>query len=279
MLRQRLSRLPESLVLAVAVLAPSCGRPIDPAVTEMAPTGADPRPPETEGSAPAEPEGAPASGDRDAAPWPPMAVEGAPEDIIWLCDAITDDAVLAAAYEGPKMPPGYYEDAPEEGAWPVWAKGCADDMEATIEGAQVEANASSGWLTGETRTTPYFHEVDIALSGGMYTIYYRKTRCDYWNGTMLGGEAAEGALSQLAVYLWYSVWAITGGYSVVDVIVGEASGAQSVALCEVRTWFAYCGQCDSIALVQSAYKLAPDGKVWLSQDPATLRVVNGHCDK
>ncbi|HZF51999.1 MAG TPA: hypothetical protein VE093_25275 [Polyangiaceae bacterium] len=211
------------------------------------------------------------------APGPSSAVS-APEPAR-RCDDLTNDEVLAAVYGGPKVPAGYYSEETSAGVWAVWGSGCGADLAAVRGAATDYAESSAGSLTGAERTTPLFHEVDIELLDGLYTIHYRKTRCDYFDGSSLAGEPSAAALSQLAVYLWYSKWAITGGYHVVLGSPGAGpNGERAFTLCETRTTFGDCGVCDEIALLRSTYTLAEDGSVTLPKEPELVRSIQGECD-
>jgi hypothetical protein len=197
------------------------------------------------------------------------------------CADLTDEEVLAAVYGGPKVPEGYYADEASAGAWAVWGSGCGADLKGVRDAATVYAESSAGSLTGAERTTPLFHEVDIDLVDGLYTVHYRKTRCDYFDGSSLGGEPSADALSQLAVYLWYSKWAITGGYHVVLGIPGagaKEAGERTFTVCEARTTFGDCGACDEIALLSSTYALAEDGSVTIPSELELVRPIKGECD-
>lgn len=87
-------------------------------------------------------------------------------------------------------------------------------------------------------------------------------------------------MSQLAVYLWYSNWAITGGYHVVFGSPGTGSdGERTFTLCEARTKFGDCGACDEIALLSSKYALAADGSVTIPSEFEFVRPIKGECDE
>jgi hypothetical protein len=79
--------------------------------------------------------------------------------------------------------------------------------------------------------------------------------------------------------LWYSKWAITGGYHVVLGSPGAGpNGERAFTLCETRTTFGDCGVCDEIALLRSTYTLAEDGSVTLPKEPELVRSIQGECD-
>lgn len=196
------------------------------------------------------------------------------------CADLTDEEVLAIVYGGPKVPAGYYSDEASAGAWAVWGSGCGADLDAARAAAIVYAESSAGSLTGVERTTPLFYEVDIQLLDGLYTIHYRKTRCDYFDGTSLAGDPSVAALGQLAVYLWYSKWAITGGYHVILGAPGmDKDGATTFTLCEARATFGDCGACDEIALLSSTYTLVEDGSVTIPSELELVRPIQGECDE
>jgi hypothetical protein len=222
---------------------------------------------------------APEANEKEAPGDPESAAATAPQPAR-SCADLSDEEVLAAVYGGPKVPAGYYADEASAGAWAVWGSGCGADLGAVRDAAMVYAESSAGSLTGVEKSTPLFHEVDIELLDGLYTIHYRKTRCDYFDGSSFGGEPSAAALSQLAVYLWYSKWAITGGYHVVLGSPGTGKdGARTFTLCEARTTFGDCGVCDEIALLSSTYALAEDGSVTLPSEPELVRPIKGECDE
>jgi hypothetical protein len=204
-------------------------------------------------------------------------------EAIRSCEDLGNDEILAAVYGGPKVPAGFPLDELEvgdegEGAWPTWGKGCSASLDAARKDAEIEAEKSAGWLTGSERTTPYFHEIDIAISEGAYTIHFRKTRCDYFDGQKLAGEATPEALAELAVYLWYSRWSITNGYNALHGIHEEEDGALTFTLCEAQTSFGECGACDEVMLLQASYKLSKDGSVTLPEASQPIRMLVGSCD-
>jgi hypothetical protein len=271
---QKLSRM---ALFPAALLAQACVGSIESPDNEEAAQGVVSGAPSAAQDPSNPPEGASFVGDQSAVEPPPEVDTGAAAAIALHCEDIRDEDVLAAVYGGPKVPPGFYTDAPEEDAWATWGTGCVDDLNGLTKDAEIEAESSAGWLTGDARTTPYYHEMDIALAGGAYTIHYRKTRCDYFNGAKLGGEPSTDALGELAMYLWYSNWSITGGYNALAGIPVSAGGAHAFTLCETRTTFGDCGLCDDIAVFRSTYTLSSDGTVTLPEKPELVRLIKGHC--
>jgi hypothetical protein len=196
------------------------------------------------------------------------------------CADISDEDVLRAVYEGVKVPPGYYADAKETGAWAVWDKACAPDLESTRAAALAEADEVFGALTGAERTTPYFYEVDVALSGGAFTEHFRQTRCDYFDGSTLAGapHTSPEALAELAFYSWYARWANAAGYAAVLGVPGERDGGFTFTLCAAQTSFGECGACDTIALLESTYSMTKEGAVAQTSSPELVRLIHGECD-
>jgi hypothetical protein len=257
-----ISKLGKGIVLASALLVQACDGAIGEGEDALSPE------PSSTISAP-EAEGTPGD-EKSTAPT---------EQPARSCADLTDEEVLAAVYGGPKVPAGYYSDEVSPGAWAVWGSGCGADIGAAREDAVVYAKSSAGSLTGVERTTPLFHEVDIDLLDGLYTIHYRKTRCDYFDGSSLAGDPSDAALGRLAVYLWYSKYAITGGYHVLLGAPGTGKdGQRTFTLCEARTTFGDCGVCDSIDLLSSTYALAGDGTVTLPAELELVRPIKGECD-
>jgi hypothetical protein len=195
------------------------------------------------------------------------------------CADISDEDVLRAVYDGIKVPPGYFADAPETGAWAVWDKACAPDLESTRAAALAEAEEVFGELTGVERTTPYFYEVDIAQSGA-FTEHFRQTRCDYFDGSKLAGapHTSPEALAELAIYSWYARWANAAGYAAVGGVSGERDSGFTFTLCAAQTTFGECGACDTIALLESSYSMTKEGFVEQTSSPALVRLIHGRCD-
>ena len=263
------------LLLPIALLAQACVGSVGPTEeNELAQSGAREAPQAPEDPAAGQDEAASPKGDVEL---PPAIDAWVPAEAKKDCADISDEDVLAAVYGGPKVPPGFYVDEPEKDAWAMWGSGCAPDMASVTKDAAIEAESSAGALVGSSRTTPYFYEVDIALDVG-YTIHYRKTRCDYFDGAKLAGEASEDAIGELAMYHWYSTWAFTGGYHALGGVSRGDDGAYSFTLCEARVSYGDCGLCDDVALVRSTYTLAADGAVKLPGAPVLVRLFKGHCD-
>lgn len=266
-----LSKLGRGLAIASALLAQACVG----VVGEGEGNAEDALAPEAE----AEPSAPDAIVKDKDAPEEPKSAEPPAEQPARSCADLTDHEVLAAIYGGPKVPPGYFSDMPSAGAWGVWGSGCGTDLDAVRADALVYAESSAGSLSGAERTTPLFHEVDIAISDGLYTIHYRKTRCDYFDGATLSSEPSAEALGELAVYLWYSKWAVTGGYHALLGSPGTGEGGElTFTLCEARATFGDCGLCDEIALLSSTYALRADGTVTLPAAPELVRPIKGQCD-
>lgn len=232
------------------------------------------------------PEETPDEGDSEVALAPEQEVEEvkeeSPEPVAAVrCDELTDEQILAAVYDGPKVPEGYYSDLEdEENAWPTWGNGCAESLASAKESAQKHAT-SNGWkLTGKERTTDLFFETDMDVGGG-YTVHFRQTRCDYFDGERLGGapHASAEPLGKLAVYMWYSQWSITGGYNVVSGAGRTEGGMHSFTMCKVETTYGDCGACDQIVLLESTYGMDENGVVKQPEGAQPIRVIQGQCDQ
>lgn len=194
------------------------------------------------------------------------------------CADIVDQTLLDLVYaDGPKVPPGFYSDAPEAQASPQWRDPCSADLATTRQrAADVFAQ---GMLTGAERSTPWFHEVDVRLNGG-HVVHFRNTRCDYYDGETLAGAPHEDAeaLRFLAGYLWYTQFHNLHGAHVIGGSGAIGDAANFYALCHMQFVGGDFGLCDEITLHERTFRIGIfDGMVSMLGDDA-IRQVRGRCN-
>jgi hypothetical protein len=193
------------------------------------------------------------------------------------CEEWSDAAVLAVVYGGPKVPAGYFVDTYPSNEFPQWGTtGCSQ----SITNTQGVASSlfTTGTLTGATRTTTEFYEVDVLISGGSYTVHFREHRCDYWDGSVLGGTIPFGwaDLQWLSGYLWYSQNHNMGGHHILGGFGNIGSATDWFDLCHVTTVYGDFGLFDQITLKSTGHSVLQfQGDVNISA-PVVHRTIQGN---
>jgi hypothetical protein len=182
------------------------------------------------------------------------------------CGDLTDEQLRALVYGGPKVPTGYFNDAPA-GAILSWDPVCANDLNSARMSA---AQALQAPFT-ESEQSPFYFE--FQSTGGPYPRVYRVTKCSFWDGMRLGSFS----LKELAGYLWFiSNHNVTGNFIVTGVeYVGNATCW--FTLCQVMTVYGDFGVCDEISLYERTYSISiSDGTVMVTSD-MLVRTIQGQC--
>ncbi len=194
------------------------------------------------------------------------------------CGDIADQTLLDLVYDdGPKVPPGFYNDAPEAGAGPQWRDPCSNDLATTRQRAA--DLFAQGVLTGDERSTAWFHEVDVRLNGG-HVIHLRNTRCDYYDGQTLAGAPHEDSesLRFLAGYLWYTEFHNLHGAHIGGGNGAIGDAANFYVLCHMQFVGGDFGLCDEITLRERSFRIGIfDGMVSQLGDEA-VRQIQGRCN-
>jgi hypothetical protein len=191
------------------------------------------------------------------------------------CNEITDAALFALVYGGaPRVPPGYYFETDEAMAYANWQSPCSSDLADTRARATTAYGAAA--LTGEERTTEQFYEVD-ADSGG-FTVHFRNTRCDYYDGSTFGGAPHDSAdrIPLLASYLWWVDFYNLSGSSIAAGVTHPGGPPHEFDLCHVQTVYGDFGLCDEITLKERSFTVARDGATSIATD-RDIRTVMGMC--
>ena len=195
-----------------------------------------------------------------------------------FCADIEDQTLLDLVYEnGPKAPAGFYSDPAEANGSPQWRIPCSPDLAESRRRA--EEAFGPQMLTGDRRSTEWFHEVDVRLAGG-HLLHVRNTRCDWFDGAVLAGAPHESfePLAFLAGYLWYTQFHNLHGAHVVGGNGAIGNAANFYALCHMQFVGGDFGLCDEITLRERRYRIGIfDGEVTELADEA-LRQVRGRCN-
>jgi len=192
------------------------------------------------------------------------------------CEDLSDDDVMKAVYEGPKVPEGFYSDPPDLEGSLRWQDPCSDSLDATRAAAgQTFAN---GQLTGDERTTDWFHEVDVRINAGANLVHFRQDRCDWWDGQRLGGgpHLDFGGLGFLAGYRWYVHNHNIGGHAILRGFGQIGNASHFYDLCYVRTVFGDWGLADAITVLWTRYRIGiEDGDVEVLREAEVVRELEG----
>ncbi len=193
------------------------------------------------------------------------------------CAGWSDAAILSVVYNGPKVPAGYFVDSYPSNEFPQWGStGCSTSL-ANTQGV-ASSLFTTGTLTGATRTTTEFYEVDVDV--GMNTVHFREHRCDYWDGSTLGGTFPLSwlELQWLAGYLWYSDNHNIGGHHILGGFGNIGSATDWFDLCHVTTVYGDFGLCDEITLWSTGHGVLQfQGDVTFSP-PVNHRTLEGNCN-
>ena len=194
------------------------------------------------------------------------------------CAEWSDAAILDVVYNGPKVPPGYFVDSYPTNEFPQWGSAtCSPEMAVTQSAAS--ALFTTGTLTGATRSTMEFFEVDVLISGGAYTVHYREHRCDYWDGSVLGGGLPPFDwldLQWLSGYLWYSQNHNMGGHHILGGFGNIGSATDWFDLCHVTTVYGDFGLFDEITLKSTGHAILQFGGDVTISPPVIHRTIQGN---
>lgn len=191
------------------------------------------------------------------------------------CAGFEDDALRSIVYDGPKVPSGFYYEPDVDTVVLGWMEPCSPDADATHMRAIdiYTADAIVGY-----DEAPQFFQVNIMNPGMTFTIFYRTTRCEYFDGTTLAGapHTAPDALASFVGYQWFTRYLSLDGAKIVNG-VGACTGDRcTYDLCHVRTTYGDFGLCDEIEYFQTHYTITLDGVV--SEDPERrLKRIDGMC--
>ena len=118
------------------------------------------------------------------------------------------------------------------------------------------------------------------MPNGAFTVLFRNTRCDYYNGGVLAGGPFDDfeALGDLAGYLWFTRNHNTGGYAIISGEGTIGNAAHFYELCHVTTVFGDFGLCDEITLYRTGFRIGILGGVVEISPPEQLRQVRGFCN-
>jgi len=193
------------------------------------------------------------------------------------CEAWPDADALFAVYNGPTAPAGWFSDSYPTNEWPQWGAGCSTSLADTQ--ALAVSTFTTGTPTGATRTETEFYEADVELNGGLHTVHFRQTRCDWFDGTTLAGapftDYAE--LQWLAGYEWYQDNHNISGHKILGGIGYIGSATHMVDVCHVTTVYGDWGLCDEITLRSTNWTISiVDGVV--GNTSAEHRTIQGNCN-
>jgi len=192
------------------------------------------------------------------------------------CEDWLDADILSVVYNGPKVPAGYFVDSYPSNEFPQWGStGCSTSL-ANTQGA-ASSLFTTGTLTGATRTTTEFYEVDLQV--GTNTVHFREHRCDYWDGSILGGTIPLSwvELQWLAGYLWYSDNHNIGGHHILGGLGHVGNTTDWFDLCHVTTVYGDFGLCDQITLRSTGHSVFQFGGPVTISPSVAHRTIQGNC--